>query len=162
MNIVAITLTATTLVLASNTADAQRMRLSELNSQAEQCYQQTVKLARGAKPGKLDTRSCTRVLESEPWQPAMSSAMHHNRALVLLAQGKLSAAREDLRTAVDLAQDVGMPHLALARLAIQKGDLELAISLFDQLLDSPLSSPAIAQQRDQLRQSLRMVSSNDS
>jgi len=107
-----------------------------------QCYRETVKASKGADPSTLSTRPCTKGLRASS-NRVNQSALLHNRGIVLMVQGHLDEARLDFERSVDLASEVGMPHIALAQLAYRQGDYETAIAMYDLILSSGTDNPAV-------------------
>ena len=107
-----------------------------------QCYRETVKAGKGADPTTLSTRPCTKGLRAYAHR-VNQAALLHNRGIVLMAQGRLDEARLDFERSVELASEVGMPHVALAQLAHRQGDYETAVAMYDLALSSGADNPAV-------------------
>lgn len=105
----------------------------KLNRNAELCYQETVDAKKGADPSTLSTIYCTRALHDKPLSREDRSAMLFNRGIIHRAQGDLVAARASFEKAVNLSRTVDKRNLALAEVARELGDVNVAMEQYDLL-----------------------------
>ena len=107
---------------------------------ANLCFEETVKVANGAAPESLSTVYCDRALRVDPLGRKDKSAMLHNRGIIQKAQGDLAAAQSSFDKAVSLSTTVDRRNLALAEVARERGDYNVAREQYDLLASSAFAS----------------------
>lgn len=122
------------MMITAGTAFGQHWKAS-VNHYVELCFQETEKVTTGADPATLSTLPCTRALRSELSRTNQSATLY-NRGIVQRAQGYLVAAQKSFEKAVQLSGKVDQRNLALAEVARELGDFQIAFEQYGLLNES--------------------------
>ncbi len=98
------------------------------------CFRQTLLLADGKPADDLSVASCNRALRIRTRDRNERSVVYHNRGVIERAQGKLDAAYASFAKSVALSRMVDMRNIALAQLAVKRGDYSVALEQYELLL----------------------------
>ncbi len=126
------------MLITGGTAFGDHWKAS-VNHNVELCFEETVKVANGADPATLSTSPCTRALRADLSRKNESATLY-NRGVVQRAQGYLVAARKSFEKAVQLSGQIDQRNLALAEVARELGDFDVAFEQYDLLARSGCGS----------------------
>ncbi|WP_289030614.1 tetratricopeptide repeat protein [uncultured Paraglaciecola sp.] len=125
---------ATILSLPVLPAAASYLSVSQMNSNLEKCFQQTVLLHQKADVRNLTTLACTKVINNDWVTKEAESITRLNRGIIYMAQGQYNKAKSDFTHSLKLNINFYPAHVALAQLLNQEHDFVGAMHHYDKAI----------------------------